>query len=116
MATNKAKSGLTKAQSDALRRRKTSFGVLFQRRKAITKIKDRSGKRVAARAAGEFVVTSPRLFSTSAEANHHGKRFARIEGHKAYWVTFVEKAPNAWVNFKTGKTNPLIGRARTNRR
>lgn len=116
MAQKQNKSGLTRAQADALRRRKTSFGVVFVRSRPIRKVKDRDGKLVLARNSGEVVVPSQRLFATDKEASHHGKRFVRLEGHRSFFVTFVRKSPNAWVNFKSGKTNPLIGRKRTNRR
>ena len=111
-----ASASLTKSQRDRLRRQTYSFGVLFVRNKGIAKVKNSHGEWVAARAAGSLVVTSPRLFGTLAEAKHHGKRFARIENHKEFHVIFTEKKPNAFVNFKTGKTNPLIGRKRTNRK
>lgn len=111
-----SKSNITKQQRDRLRRQKTSFGVLFVRSRAITQVSNSKGELVSAKDPGSLVTTSVRRFGTSAEARHHGKRFARIEKHTAFHVIFVEKGPNAYVNFKTGKTNPLIGRKRTNRK
>jgi hypothetical protein len=110
------KATITKAQRDRLRRQKTSFGVLFVRAKAITTVRNAKNARVPAPSPGSLVVTSARRFGTSKEAQHHGKRFKRIEKHQAFHVIFVEKGPNAFVNFATGKTNPLIGRKRTNRK
>ena len=104
------------AIAKALRTRKTSFGVRFERRKAITTIKNSDGERVKARNPGKDYVVSARRFCTESEAKRHGKRFMRIEGHKAFSVIALKQKPNAWVNPRTGKTNPVIGRARTNRR
>ncbi len=101
----------TAAQARALRR-KTSFGVVFTRNKEITETRD--GKKV--RFPGKLKVTSLRRFGSASEATTHGKRFKRLEGHASFTVVPVKKAPNAWVNLKTRKTNPIIGRKRTNRR
>lgn len=104
----------TKAQRDALRR-KTSFGVLFVRSKAITEAAGARGW-TKARNAGSLVTLSVRRFGTAKEASIHGKRFKRLEGHQAFYVVLQDAQPNAWVNLKTGRTNPLIGQKRTNRR
>lgn len=72
-----------------------SFGVAFIRRKANRR--------------GEAVKVSTRRFSSVKEANQHGKRFTRKHGHKDFLVTYVQARANAWVNWKTGKTNPVIG-------
>lgn len=103
----------TKEQRDALRR-KTSFGVLFIRKAAIKKSLGKNGY-TAARNAGRVDVVSARRFGSQKEALHHGKRFKRIEGHVAFYVIQVNAKPNAWVNWNTGKTNPVIGAGRTNR-
>lgn len=59
---------------------------------------------------------SKRRFKTEAEAKHHGARFTRIEKHVTFYVRRRTGEPvNAWINQVTGKTNPEIGRARTNR-
>lgn len=110
----KQRKQMNKRQRDAMRRT-TSFGVLFVRGKSITKIRNPNGKLVEARNAGEPVVVSVRRFASVNEAAHHGKRFKKIEGHKSFHVIFVNAKPNAWVNEKTGKTNPLIWRKRTSR-
>jgi len=83
-------------------RRLTSFGVMFERRKPITET--RQGKKV--RYPGKKIITSVRRFGSENEANRHGKRFMRIEKHVAYKVILVRKSPNAWVNLRSGKTNP----------
>lgn len=103
------------AQQQNAFRRSTSFGVLFVRAKAITKAKGANGLQ-SARMAGEHVVLSVRRFGSSNEASIHGARFKRLEGHKAFYVVNLNSKPNAWVNLKTKKTNPLIGAKRTNRR
>ena len=58
---------------------------------------------------------SPRRFRTEAEAKHHGARFSRIEGHVGFVVGKVIEPVNAWVNEFTGRTNPEIGKKRTDR-
>lgn len=58
---------------------------------------------------------SPRRFRTESEASHHAARFKRIEKHSGFFVTESTDPVNAWVNQVSGKTNPVIGRARTNR-
>lgn len=58
---------------------------------------------------------SPRRFATRREALHHGVRFTQIENHLGFYVTRSDQRPNAKVNWKTGKTNPVIGKGRTNR-
>jgi len=104
------------AQQRKALKRKTSFGVEFTRRRAITKAKGRNGENVKARAAGKLVVVSVRRFGSEVEAKIHGRRFTRIEGHKGFRVLLLKLSPNAWVNLKTKKTNPLIGAKRTSRR
>jgi hypothetical protein len=58
---------------------------------------------------------SPRRFRTKEEAEHHALRFVKIESHVGFWVSPSTDHVNAYVNQVTGKTNPVIGRARTNR-
>lgn len=91
--------------------KKGSYGVKFTRRKYLNKIK---GPRGLVSCPGDFRV-SDRRFATLKEANHHGKRFVEIENHKSYSVFRSNDKVNAYVNWKTGKTNPLIGLKRTNR-
>ena len=93
----------------------TSFGVLFVRSKPIKRARGAKGW-VDARNAGQHVVLSVRRFGSNEEATMHGKRFKRIEGHQAFYTVNLNAKPNAWVNLKTKKTNPLIGAKRTNRR
>ncbi len=96
--------------------RKTSFGIRFTRSKPIDSAVGKDGNWVKARSPGKVKFVSARRFGSVKEAITHGKRFKRIEGHAAYEVVVLKLSPNAWVNFKTGKTNPLIGAKRTNRR
>ena len=58
---------------------------------------------------------SKRRFATIEEARHHGSRFVTIEKHLGFYVTKTTDPVNAWVNQGTGKTNPEIGKKRTNR-
>jgi hypothetical protein len=76
-----------------------SFGVHFQRRKALRKVKS----------PGE-VCKSVRRFGTREEANQHGKRFTRIHKHKGFKVIVLSQRPNAWINWRTGKTNPVLNK------
>lgn len=82
-----------------------SFAVSFIR------AKDLVGGSVAANKRNP----SPRRFATAAEAQHHAARFVKIEKHVGFYVTETNDPVNAWVNQVTGKTNPEIGKARTNR-
>lgn len=96
-------------------KRKTSFGVKFTRRKAIRKARGANGKLVQAIAPGRDTFVSSRRFGSQKEAVIHGSRFMRIERHRAYVIVELNLKPNAWVNLKTKKTNPLIGAKRTDR-
>jgi len=58
---------------------------------------------------------SKRRFATHDEATHHGRRFMAIEKHLGFYVTQTKDPVNAYVNKVTGKTNPEIGKKRTNR-
>lgn len=58
---------------------------------------------------------SKRRFATHEEATHHGRRFMSIEKHLGFYVTETRDPVNAYVNKVTGKTNPEIGKKRTNR-
>jgi hypothetical protein len=89
-----------------------SFGVRFTRAKYINQVKGKNGWEDKP---GETVV-SDRRFKTPVEAFQHAKRFTRIERHKGFEVIVSTKAANACINWRTGKTNPLIGLKRTNRR
>ncbi len=77
---------------------KFSFGVKFTRKKVLRKVKNPG-----------LTFTSQRRFATKAEASTHGRRFQKKHGHKSFEVVRVNKRANAWVNPRTGKTNPVIG-------
>jgi hypothetical protein len=101
----------TPAQQKRIEKQRFSWGIRFKRSKKIDEIRTKDGW---ARKSGSFRV-SDRLFGTRDEARIHAKRYLKIEGHKSFEVYKVSKRPNAWVNQKTGKTNPVIGMGRTNR-
>jgi hypothetical protein len=88
------------------------FGVVFERAKYLNQVR---GPRGWVDSPG-LRVTSTRRFKTPAEAFQHAKRFNRIEGHVGFTVTVQAGRPNAYINWRTGKTNPLIGCKRTDRR
>lgn len=118
MATKKAKASvkkfagyLTHKQAWALLRQKFSFSVKFTRNPKIKEVLDSQGSWVPA--TKQFV--SGRRFGTSGEATKHGRRFAKLEGHKSFRIVKVSDKPNAFVNTKTGRTNPITGRARLGR-
>lgn len=75
-----------------------SFSVVFVRRKALTK--PANGKK-------GLSFTSDRRFATAKEANQHGRRFAKKHGHESYHAIKVSKKANSWINWATGKTNPV---------
>lgn len=75
-----------------------SFTVEFTRKKELRKVKKKG-----------LIFTSDRRFSSAKEANHHGSRFAKKHGHREFHVVKVGQRANAWINWKTGKTNPVIG-------
>ncbi len=59
---------------------------------------------------------SKRRFKTELDANVHGNRFKTIENHKGFYVIKTSTpGVDSWINPATGKTNPLIGKGRTNR-
>lgn len=74
-----------------------SYGVHFQRRKVLRKVSS----------PGEICV-SRRRFSSRKEADQHGKRFTKIHKHVGYDVVRVNRKANAWINWLTGKTNPVL--------
>lgn len=76
-----------------------SFTVEFVRRKALRKVRSPGG-----------VCKSTRRFSSRKEALHHAGRFSRLHRHKSFEIKRVGKNPNAWVNWTSGKTNPVISR------
>jgi hypothetical protein len=88
-----------------------SFGVEFTRARYLNQIR---GPRGWVDSPGRLR-RSERRFATRKEAEHHGKRFTKIEGHKSFRVFESNDPVNAYVNWKTGKTNPVIGLKRTNR-
>lgn len=83
----------------------SSFAVSFIRPKDVVGGQVRANK----------LNPSKRRFRLEAEANQHGNRFKRLENHLGFYVTKVYEPVNAYVNVLNGKTNPEIGRARTNR-
>lgn len=85
------------AQAALIKSQAYSYGVTFIRRKALKKVRQKGELR-----------TSDRRFSSRKEAEHHAKRFQKIHKHKDYSVCVVDKRANAWVNWKTGKTNPAL--------
>lgn len=87
-----------------------AYGVKFVRAKKLAKIKGVTGWE----SKPGLVRVSERLFGTRDESLTHARRFVKIYSHKSYKVMKVNKRPNAWVNEKTGKTNPVIGLKRTN--
>lgn len=97
---NEIKSG-DRPSPDQLKRIKTqdySFTVYFQCRKALRQVRVKG-----------LVNKSQRRFGSRKEAIQHGKRFTKIWKHKGYAVVKVAKRANAWINWRTGKTNPVIG-------
>jgi hypothetical protein len=73
----------------AIRRQSFSYGIVFLRRKGDEK-------------------TSQRRFSSAREANQHGTRFTRIHRHRGFYIVRVSQRANAWINWTTGKTNPVV--------
>lgn len=84
-------------QAARIKSQRHSFGVVFNRRKALKKVKQKG-----------LVRTSARRFTSRKEATHHAKRFVKIHKHKGFKVVWVAKRANAWINWITGKTNPVI--------
>ncbi len=84
-------------QAARIKNQPYSYGVHFLRRKAL-----RKGKSPG------MVMKSTRLFGTKKEAEQHGKRFTKKNDHADFSIVYVNKRPNAWINWKTGKTNPAI--------
>lgn len=74
-----------------------SYGVHFERRKVLRKVKSPGA-----------ICVSVRRFTSRKEADQHGKRFSKKHGHRGYDVVRTSKRANAWVNWKTGKTNPVL--------
>ncbi len=85
------------AQQKLMKSQKFSYQATFVRRKALRKVKQK----------GE-IRTSSRRFSSLKEATQHAKRFSKIHRHRSYKVARVNKRANAWVNWRTGKTNPEL--------
>lgn len=84
----------------------TSFAVSFIRQKDL-----RADGSVAANARNP----SKRRFATRAEAEQHADRYVRIEKHVGKFITVTRDPVNAYVNPKTGLTNPVIGKGRIGR-
>lgn len=75
-----------------------SYSVVFVRRKELNKPKN--GKKGVS-------FTSDRRFATKKEAQQHGRRFSKKHKHRSFHVIEVSKKANSWINWKTGKTNPV---------
>ncbi len=58
---------------------------------------------------------SKRRFATAVQARQHGNRFVELEGHSGFYVISTQDAVNSWVSKATGKTNPIVGKSRTDR-
>lgn len=54
---------------------------------------------------------SNRFFATRQEAADHGNRFLPIHRHQRFEVVAGRNPVNSWVNWKTNKTNPAMGKA-----
>jgi hypothetical protein len=80
-------------QAKLMKNQKHSYGVTFVR---------------SEEKKGQKVLHSDRRFSSRKEAEQHGKRFAKKHNHEEFSVCIVQKKANAWVNWKTGKTNPAL--------
>ena len=74
-----------------------SYGVHFERRKVLRKVKSPGA-----------ICVSQRRFATRKEALQHGKRFTKIQKHVGFDVVRTNKKANAWINWVTGKTNPVL--------
>lgn len=85
-------------QASRIKSQKFSFTVHFERSKSLKKVRSPGA-----------VCVSERRFTTSKEAAHHAKRFAKQHKHKDFTVVMVNKRANAWINWTTGKTNPVTG-------
>lgn len=76
---------------------KVSYGVHFERANVLREVRSPGA-----------VCKSVRRFSSRKEAEHHAKRFKRIHGHKSFTIVRVAQRANAWINWSTGKTNPVL--------
>lgn len=88
------------AQASRLRNSRTSFAVNYVRTKDLANGAVTANKRNP----------SVRRFGTAEEAQHHALRFVEKQGHLGFYITSAKARPNAWVNEKTGLTNPEIAR------
>ncbi len=85
-------------QAKKIKSQRFSYGVYFTRRQALRQVRCKG-----------LVNKSLRRFVSPKEANQHGKRFTKIHNHKGYKVVKLQMRANAWINWITGKTNPVIG-------
>ena len=76
-------------QAARLRSQKFSYEVNFERRDGTS-------------------FSSNRRFTLPKEANQHGTRFSKKHRHAGFVVVQVSKKANAWINWTTGKTNPVV--------
>lgn len=84
-------------QAKRIKSQPYSFGVHFERSKVLRKVRSPGG-----------INRSLRRFGTQKEAVQHGKRFTKIHHHKGFTIVRVSKRANAWINWRTGKTNPVL--------
>ena len=86
-------------QAKLIKSQPYSFTVHFERSKVLRKVRSPGS-----------VCKSLRRFGTRKEAEQHGKRFTKLHRHKGYKVLKVSQRANAWINWRTGKTNPVLNR------
>ncbi len=86
-------------QARKIKNQAYSFTVHFERRKTLRRVRSPGA-----------VCRSLRRFTSKEEAVQHGKRFTRIHNHKGYSVIRVNSRANAWINWRTGKTNPILNK------
>jgi hypothetical protein len=75
-----------------------SYSVVFVRRKALNKPKNKKKG---------LSFASDRRFATLKEAQQHGRRFVKKHKHESFHAIKVSKKANSWINWATGKTNPV---------
>lgn len=80
-----------------IKSQKFSYGIKFTRKNELLNV-----------AKPGLSFTSDRRFATRKEATQHGKRFAKKHGHKSFQIVRLNKRANAWINWETGKTNPVL--------
>lgn len=84
-------------QARLIKTQSFSFTVHFERAKSLRKVRSPG-----------MVCRSLRRFGSRKEAEQHGKRFTKLHRHQGFQVVKVYQRANAWVNWRTGKTNPVL--------